>query len=161
MATRGRIGLKLSDGSILSAYHHYDSYPQWLGVHLDKYFRSDDKVSELIDGGDMSVCYSRDTWGQKALYQHFVRPDGTTRSELIRNEDGSIKYDIVKETPAPLYYSERGEDTPPRHDSDLFEYLSNGEEYAYVFENGSWVAYDLHQFEDDKEPEVIPIPDPE
>ena len=106
----------------------------------------------------MSVCYSQETWGAKALYQHFVQPDGTTRSELIRNEDGSIKYDIVKETPSPLYYSERGEVCPPRLDDDLFDYLSNGEEYAYVFENGSWTAYDLHDF-DDQEPEVVSIPE--
>ena len=161
MGTRSRIGIKLTDGSILSAYHHYDSYPEWLGRHLVKHYNTKELASELIDGGDMSVCYTQDTWGQKALYQHFVRPDGTTRSELLRNEDGSIKYDIVKETPAPLYYSERGEDTPPRLDKDLFEYLNNGEEYAYVFENGSWVAYDLHQFDDYDQAEVIPIPDPE
>ncbi len=158
MGTRSRIGIKLTDGSILSAYHHYDSYPQWLGRHLVEHFNTKELASELIDGGDMSVCYSQETWGSKALYQHFVRPDGTTRSELLHNEDGSVKYDIVKETPAPLYYSERGEDCPPRLDSDLFEYLSNGEEYAYVFENGSWTAYDLHQFQDDEEPEVVEIP---
>ena len=31
MATRSRIGIELTDGSILSAYHHWDGYPQWLG----------------------------------------------------------------------------------------------------------------------------------
>ena len=34
MATRARIGLKLEDGSIISAYHHWDGYPEWLGVTL-------------------------------------------------------------------------------------------------------------------------------
>ena len=34
MATRARIGLKLDDGSIISAYHHWDGYPEWLGVTL-------------------------------------------------------------------------------------------------------------------------------
>ena len=28
MATRSRIGIELKDGSILSAYHHWDGYPQ-------------------------------------------------------------------------------------------------------------------------------------
>ena len=31
MATRSRIGIELKDGSILSSYHHYDGYPEWLG----------------------------------------------------------------------------------------------------------------------------------
>ena len=54
MATRSRIGIELSDGSILSAYHHWDGYPQWLGRILNTHYNTKDKVSELIDGGDMS-----------------------------------------------------------------------------------------------------------
>ena len=34
MATRSRIGLRLKEDSILSVYHHWDGYPQWLGVTL-------------------------------------------------------------------------------------------------------------------------------
>ena len=56
MATRGRIGIKLSDGSILSSYHHWDSYPEWLGKKLTSNYNSKELASELIDGGDMSVC---------------------------------------------------------------------------------------------------------
>ena len=36
MATRSRIGIELNDGSILSAYHHWDGYPQWLGRILKR-----------------------------------------------------------------------------------------------------------------------------
>ena len=153
MGTRSRIGIKLTDGSILSAYHHFDGYPQWLGVNLVKYFNSYDKASELIDGGDMSVCYSTDTWNSNVIYQTIVKSDGTTQRQSVKNPDGSTMYDIQKENPSPLYYSERGEDCPPRLDSDLFEYLSNGEEYAYVWEEGFWTCYDLHE-----EPEIVEIP---
>ncbi len=61
---------------------------------------------------------------------------------------------------APEYYSQRGEDCPPRLDADLAEYLlpDNSEEFAYVFRNGEWVAYDMHQFDDSKLPEVVEIP---
>ena len=160
MGTRSRIGTKLSDGSILSAYHHYDGYPSWLGRQLRDHFNTNDKVSELIDGGDMSVCYTTETWGSKALYRTVVEADGNTRQELVRNDKGEVLYDIMKEVPSPMYYSERGETgVEPRLDSDLFEFLSNGEEYAYVWENGSWTAYDLHQFEDDQEPQVVSIPE--
>ena len=119
MATRSRIGLKLSDGSILSARHHWDGYPEWLGKTLVREFNSYEKVSELIDGGDMSSCVS-----------------------LGDNNN-----------PGPEYYSLRGEDCPPRLDKDLFEFLYNGEEFAYVFDNNPGQLYDCHEF-DDEDPEV-------
>ena len=122
MSTRSRIGIELKDGSILSAYHHWDGYPQWLGRILNTHYNSKQKVADLIDGGDMSAA-----WGDE------------NRAE---------------------YYSERGEDCPPRYDADLCEYLlpDNSEEYAYVFRSGKWVCYDMHQWEDNKLPEVVDIP---
>ena len=60
MSTRSRIGLELSDGSILSVYHHYDGYPEWLGTKLQEHYTTQQSVSELIDGGDMSVCLDDD-----------------------------------------------------------------------------------------------------
>ena len=133
MATRSRIGIELKDGSILSAYHHWDGYPQWLGRILNTHYNSKQKVADLIDGGDMSSCWSDDVWGKN-------RTDGN-------------KY-------GPEYYSARGEDCPPRYDAFLGEYLlpENSEEYAYVFRNGKWVCYDMHQWEDDKLPEIVEIP---
>ena len=57
MATRSRIGIELKDGSILSAYHHWDGYPEWLGRILATHYNSREQVAELIDGGDMSTCW--------------------------------------------------------------------------------------------------------
>jgi hypothetical protein len=122
MATRSRIGIELKDGSILSAYHHWDGYETWLGRILRTHYNTKEKAAELIDGGDMSVAWNDN------------------------NE--------------PEYYSARGEDCPPRLDKDLCEYLlpDNSEEYAYVFRNGEWVCYNMHQFDDSKLPEVVEIP---
>ena len=58
MATRSRIGIQLADESILSVYHHWDGYPEWLGRILKTHYNSKDKASELIDGGDMSTCWA-------------------------------------------------------------------------------------------------------
>ena len=60
MSTRSRIGIELKDDSILSVYHHWDGYPEWLGRILNTHYNSKDKVSELIDGGDMSTCWAMD-----------------------------------------------------------------------------------------------------
>jgi len=119
MATRSRIGLELKNGSIVSAYHHWDGYPEWLGRILNTHYNTRAKAAELIDGGDMSVCWNNDN--------------------------------------QPEYY---GTDCPPRFDADLCEYLDplKSEEYAYVFRNGGWVCYNMHEFDDSKLPEVVEIP---
>jgi hypothetical protein len=136
MATRGRIGIELSDGSILSSYHHWDSYPEWLGRILKTHYNSKELAAELIDGGDMSSC-----WTDSIRYSEENRTD---------------EYNSY----SPEYYSARGENCPPRLDADLCEYLlpDNSEEYAYVFRAGEWVCYNLNQFDDSKLPEVVEIP---
>ena len=71
MATRGRIGLELTDGSVLSVYHHWDSYPEWLGKTLQEHYNTLDSVSKLIDGGDMSVCLDDDGNPNPQYYSHY------------------------------------------------------------------------------------------
>ena len=131
MSTRARIGLELKNGSVLSVYHHWDGYPEWLGRILNTHYNSRSLAEELIDGGDMSSCWTDSRWDDSA--------------------DGSY---------GPEYYSQRGEDCPPRLDKDLCEYLlpNNSEEYAYVFRNGEWECYNMHQFDDSKLPEIVEIP---
>ena len=114
MATRSRIGIELSDGSVLSAYHHWDGYPEWLGRILNTHYNAKSLAEELIDGGDMSSCWTDERWddtGVKGVY-------------------------------GPQYYSQRGEFIAPYHDKDLNEYLCNSEEYSYIFtKEGKWVCY--------------------
>ena len=136
MGTRGRIGYELTDGSIISAYHHWDSYPDWLGKTLKEQYNTEEKVTELIDGGDMSVCWTDDTF---------------------RNSDGKLE---KKSEFGPQYYSERGEDCPPNVLS-LSEYLDKdkNEEYAYVWtKQQEWICYDMHSFDRRKSPELVAIP---
>ena len=91
MATRSRIGIELKDGSILSAYHHWDGYPQWLGRILNTHFNSRQQAADLIDGGDMSTCWTNERWTGKDLAPYVKE---------------------IKETEeyGPQYYSQRGED---------------------------------------------------
>ena len=126
MATRSRIGVQLSDDSILSVYHHWDGYPEWLGKKLEEHYNSYELASQLIDGGDMSVCLT---------------------------DEGE---------PSPQYYSQRGEDCPPRLDETLGSYANKdaGEEYHYYWSRKlrRWVCIDMHSFDYRKEPEVVVIP---
>ena len=124
MGTRSRIGIELKDSSILSVYHHWDGYPEWLGKQLNKHFTTREAVTKLIDGGDMSSCRTNCGW------QHETRPES-----------------------GPMYYSERGEDCPPRMDSSLIEYVNNSSvtgfvEYVYVFNTmNEWVCYEMDSSE--------------
>ena len=141
MSTRSRIGIQLSDDSILSSYHHWDGNPEWLGRILNTHYNTKDKVSELIDGGDMSVCWTKERWTGKEL------------APFVKQIEEQEEY-------GPQYYSQRGEDCPPRLDNDLGEYLlpDNSEEFAYVFRNDQWVCYNMHSFDNTKLPEVVSIP---
>ena len=116
MATRSRIGIELVDGAILSVYHHYDGYPQWLGVVLERKFNTKEKVAELIDGGDISCIDSDTDWDRQSCEHHV------------------------------LYYNARGqENTEPRLDLTIQDYFENNEEYAYIFTSENvWQCYDLH-----------------
>ena len=67
MATRSRIGIVLKDDSIRSVYHHWDGYPEWLGVILKQEYNTKEKVRKLIDGGNMASCWS-------VSYTHLTLP---------------------------------------------------------------------------------------
>ena len=114
MATRSRIGLRLAGDAILSVYHHWDGYPEWLGVTLRDKYTTKEQVAELLDGGDISCIDSDTDWDRKECEPHV------------------------------LYYNARGENTEPRLDENEQDFFDNNEEYAYIFEDGVWECYDLH-----------------
>ena len=134
MATRGRIGLELANGSILSIYSHYDNYPEFVGLKLVEHFNTKEKVQELVDLGDISCIWTNLGFNQETL-----------------PETG------------PLPYSSRGEDCPPQvsDDLDYFLKLTNecGGEYAYVFANGEWKCYNTTTWKGEYGKEItIPVP---
>ena len=121
MATRARIALQLTEDSFLSVYHHWDGYPQWLGVTLNKKFNTRDKVAELIDGGDISCCDSDTDWNLEKVENHVQ------------------------------YYNDRGDNTEPALHLNIDDYFDVGEEYAYVFTlDHEWECYAInHTYDDD------------
>tara|TARA_B100001113_G_scaffold351894_1_gene352007 strand:+ start:2746 stop:3162 length:417 start_codon:yes stop_codon:yes gene_type:complete len=134
MSTNSRIGLQLSDGSILSAYHHWDGYPEWLGVTLEEQFNEIQNVAELIDGGDMSSCWSDNVYDYD-------------------------KQEFVKRKPCPEYYSERGENVPPVLHKNFKDFIKATDrccgEFAYLFKDNKWHAYQVYN-EDTSRPVAIP-----
>ena len=119
MSTNARIGLLLQDGSILSAYHHWDGYPEWLGVTLKEQYNTREKIAELIDGGNMSSCYSDNVFDYE-------------------------KQEFVKRDPQPEYYG--GKDERPHLNVSFQKFLDDtnaGEEFLYIFVNECWKAFSV------------------
>ena len=144
MATRARIGLKLDDGSIISAYHHWDGYPEWLGVTLKEHYNTKEDIAKLIDGGNMSSCYSDNQYDEE-------------------------KQEFVKNDPKPEYYG--GDDERPRLSRNFTQFAfdsKSGEEYLYLFVDNEWNGFSLdHKYSEEDweilDTKVIPveIPEPE
>ena len=131
MGTRSRIGIELSDSSILSVYCHYDGYPSFNGKVLREFYDTKEKASELINGGDMSCTWTNVGWKNETL-----------------PESGS------------LHYTSRGESidmNAPRLDKNVEEFFTNNEEYSYIFTSAGWVCYDMNEF-NDNDPEMVEIP---
>ena len=144
MATRARIGLKLDDGSIISAYHHWDGYPEWLGVTLKEHYNKRGDIAKLIDGGNMSSCYSDNQYDEE-------------------------KQEFVKNDPKPEYYG--GDDERPRLSRNFTQFAfdsKSGEEYLYLFVDNEWNGFSLdHKYSEedweilDTKVNPVEIPEPE
>ena len=144
MATRARIGLKLEDGSIISAYHHWDGYPEWLGVTLKEHYNTKEDIAKLIDGGNMSSCYSDNEYDYK-------------------------KQEFVKKDPKPNYYG--GDSERPRLSKNFTQFAfdsKSGEEYLYLFIDNEWNGFSLdHKYSEedweilDTKVNPVEIPEPE
>ena len=126
MGTRSRIGTELSDGSVLSVYCHWDGYPEFNGKVLRQYYNTTEKVSNLINGGNISSLHTNVGWSNETL-----------------PETG------------PQYYTSRGEtleQNEPEVSSDFGEYLKMsdqcGEEYSYIFSDGEWSCYNVKSYDD-------------
>ena len=144
MSTRARIGILLPDDSILSVYHHWDGYPEWLGVTLKQHYNTYEKASELIDGGNMGSCYSD-------------------------NEFDYEKQEFVKQDPKPNYYG--GDSEKPRLSRNFTQFAfdsKSGEEYLYLFVDNEWNGFSLdHKYSEedweilDTKVNPVEIPEPE
>jgi hypothetical protein len=136
MGTRSRIGIQLKDDSILSVYCHYDGYPSFNGKVLREFYNTKEKVSRLINGGDMSCTWTNAGWNNETLPEmgplHY-----TMRGESIENN-------------APELSKDHGEYLKMSADSD--------EEYSYLFADGEWICYNTRSW-DDAFMEKVEIPE--
>lgn len=99
-----------------------------------------------------AICRQLDTihtWESAPLKKIILKTDDDGQVyravEYIRDDVGDWVYSPVKETSSPQYYSERGEDCPPKM-TTFDEFLSGdcGEEWCYLFTpNKGWQCWKL------------------
>ena len=143
MSTNARIGLLQEDLTVKSVYHHWDGYPEWLGVTLKEQYNTREKIAELIDGGNMSSCYSDNVFDYE-------------------------KQEFVKRDPQPEYYG--GKDERPHLNVSFQRFLDDtnaGEEFLYIFVNDRWKAFSVTPTYDSNDEFIknsilpVEIPEPE
>lgn len=131
MATRGSIARKNEDGTITAIYSHWDNYPSHNGRILEEYYKVPQKLDTLLSLGDLSSL------GPLIGEQHpFDNPF----------KWGSDEYKAHSEKFAgwcKFYGRDRGEkNIDCRTYTDAKDWVNNGEEYNYLFINGTWFVND-------------------
>jgi hypothetical protein len=130
MATRSTIGVLNSDGSVTGVYCHWDGYPEYNGVLLMENYATEEKVRELIELGSISSLGRQ--IGEKHPFSKF---------EL---KDGEVYDEAAYEGWTTFYGRDRGEpDSNPTTFDSVEQFVSEfGEEYNYLFINGTWFVND-------------------
>lgn len=131
MGTRSNIARKNADGTITAIYCHWDGYPSWNGHLLENYYKVPLKLDTLLSLGDVSSL------GSMIGEEHpFDNP----------NPYGSDAYKAHEEQFkgwTKFYGRDRGEkNIDARTYATVKEWISQGEEYNYLFDNGTWFVND-------------------
>jgi len=119
MATRSSIAMATGEG-IRSVYVHWDGYPAGVGATLEKYYQDPDKLSRLMDRGDMSV----------------LAPDIGEGNSFEHMNDQVC-----------LFYSDRGEEKPSVMHQNIGEWKEyrkqNWCEYGYFWNGEKFLTYTI------------------
>ena len=117
MATRSRIGKRLSDGTIKSIYCHFDGYPDHNGQILKEHYKDETKVDALLELGDISI----------------LGPEIGEHQDFDRRETHHKDWCLA-------YGRDRGE---KNIDAEVHKHIDDmcREAYHYVYENGEWACY--------------------
>jgi hypothetical protein len=120
MATRSKIAIENSDGTVSAIYSHWDGYPSHNGVMLAEHYTNREKVQQLINLGSISSLGK------------YVFPEG--KHDFNKPEDGTTV----------AYHRDRGESLTIETHSSVEAYLtSDVEEYGYLFTaDGEWIWVD-------------------
>ena len=138
MATRSTIGILNTDGSVTAVYCHWDGYPEHNGKILIENYTTEEKVRELIGLGSISSLGAK--IGEQHPFSKFeLKQEAPDFDELM-----ALYAKSETEGWTTFYGRDRGEtDVNANIFPNVAEFVNEfGEEYNYVFINGTWFVND-------------------
>ena len=126
MATRGTISVQMADGSVATAYSHWDNYLECNGKILLENYNTLESARELVSHGAISSL--RESIGVMHDFDDKSEDNGTT-----------------------FYHRDRGEPLRINTYNDLDEYEKEHqyEEYSYIMTNdGVWSVFFRDEWHD-------------
>jgi hypothetical protein len=120
MGTRSTIGFANSNGAVQGIYCHWDGYPEYNGQILRDHYKTADRVLKLIKLGDLSSL------GPKIGKKHdFMNKGDTGWCTAYGRDRGETGCE------AQMY-------------TDEAEFLQDdrGQDYTYLFKDGTWYCWD-------------------
>ena len=138
MATRSTIGILNTDGSVTAVYCHWDGYPEHNGKILIENYTTEEKVRELIGLGSISSLGAK--IGEQHPFSKFeLKQEAPDFDELMALY---AKSEAAGWT--TFYGRDRGEpNCVPNIFPNVAEFVNEfGEEYNYLFINGTWFVND-------------------
>ena len=123
MGTRSAIAFRDDNGRITGKYSHYDGYPSYTGAILDKHYKDDIRVFEMVQLGDQSG----------------IAP------EYMPN--GEHSFNNPEEGVTVFYGRDRGEQDVGAQSFDTIAefveyYKGAGCEYFYIWDGVEWIFND-------------------
>ena len=118
MSTRSLIAMKTEDNQYRAIYAHWDGYPSGNGLTLLLHYETAEKVTALLDQGNVSVL--GEVIGEKHDFE--ARGDNNHCTFYGRDRGELNQQAVTVETLAKLYEWAKG----------------SWVEYVYVFTNGHW-----------------------
>lgn len=94
MSTRSYIGI-LDNNTVKYVYCHWDGYPEYNGIILDKYYNNLNDAIQLVNGGDMS---SLGTSLEKTSYYNEDKPIVETVENFLNGNHSSIEWIYLFDT---------------------------------------------------------------
>lgn len=138
MGTRSTIGVLNTDGSVTAVYCHWDGYPEHNGKILMENYTTEEKVRELIGLGSISSLGSK--IGEQHPFSKFeLKQEAPDFDELM-----AMYAKSESEGWTTFYGRDRGESDVRANTYDNVEQFVSefGEEYNYLFINGTWFVND-------------------
>jgi hypothetical protein len=138
MGTRSTIGVLNTDGSVSAVYCHWDGYPEHNGRVLMENYTTEEKVRELIGLGSISSLGAK--IGEQHPFSKFeLKQEAPDFDELM-----ALYAKSEAEGWTTFYGRDRREnDVNASTFPNVAEFVNEfGEEYNYVFINGTWFVND-------------------